>query len=251
MLNHYSSLLNMAATVQALERGIDLLELVAHASSGLTLNELAHKLRVAPPTAFALASTLIGKGLLKKTGRPVSYFPGERLADLQPQRTKEPNLNSFLEVREKIGAESLLLTKAIDGDALIKMRINVQRSSVVEIPDRLVPSPYGFASSLCILAFLSGEERDLYRRRYPFTMYGPPMWESERHLEEFLQSTAELGYCHPTLGHPPRIAIPIWGKGNTLWGSLGASFNHPISEQHIKEILRTLQQSVTNTPALP
>lgn len=250
MTNNDSLLLNMATTVQALERGLDLLELVIQATEGLTLAELAQKLRVAPPTAFALASTLIGKGLLKKSGRPVYYLPGEKLTDLQPRPSHTLDLESFLAVREKIGAESLLLTKAIDGDALIKMRITVQRASVVETPDRLVPSPYGFASSLCILAFLSGEERDLYRRRYPFTMYGPPMWESERHLEEFLQNTAELGYCHPTLGHPPRIAIPIWGAGNTLWGSLGASFNHPISEKHIEETLRIMQQSLTNIPAL-
>jgi len=238
------------ATVQALERGIDLLEMVLQSSQGLSLNDLAQKLKVAPPTAFNLANTLISKGFLKKTGRPVCYHAGEKIADLHRPKSASTDYASFLDLREKIGAESLLVTKAIDGDALVKIRISVRRPSVVETPDRLVPSPYGFASSLCILAFLSGEEREIYRQRYPFTMYGPPMWESEHQLDQFLNQAATLGHCHPLLGNPARLAVPIWGNGNTLWGSLGASFDRSLTEKEIQATLQSMHQTATNTPAL-
>lgn len=240
----------MAVTVQALERGLDLLELVLQSPHGLSLNELAQRLDIAPPTAFNLAHTLINRGLLKKSGRPVLYLPGDRLSALTPQVTT-PDLGIYRDLREAIGAESVLITKAIEGDSLIKVRVNVHRPSIIETPDRLILSPYTFASSLCIMAFLSGEERTLYRQRYPFSLYGLPAWESENQLDDFLTQAAKRGYIAPAFDHPPRLAVPIWGAGETLWGSLGASFSEPLSEDRVIKILSSINQTLTPTPALP
>ena len=235
--------------VQSLNRGLELLELVIASPEGLTLNELSEALAIAPPTVFNLAGTLITRGYLEKTERPVRYRLGNRLVDLiknAPDTPVEKILSRLPRLRETLRANSILYTEWIGVECLRAARVDSVRPEVIQRPQSVIDSPYTLATGLCILAFLNREERLTYTRRYPLESYGSSLWRSESELEAFLQTVRDSGYCLPPQGNLGKIAIPLWNRRKQLIGSIGASFIYPLNPDSadIPFILTSLLQAV-------
>jgi IclR family acetate operon transcriptional repressor len=235
--------------VQSLNRGLEILELVIASPEGLTLNELAEALDIAPPTVFNLAGTLIAKGYLEKTERPIRYRLGDRLVDLITNAPETPTEKIFARLprlRALLNANSILYTEWIGVECLRAARVDSVRPEVVQRPRSVIDTPYLLATGLCILAYLNHEERLAYTRRYPLEHYGAALWSSEAALEAFLQSVRETGYCLPPQGNLGKIAIPLWNRRKQLIGSIGASFTTPLdpNSADIPFILSSLLQSV-------
>lgn len=241
--------------VQSLNRGLEILELVISNPDGLSLNTLADRLGIAPPTVFNLAGTLIAKGYLEKTERPIRYRLGKRLVELiknAPETQTEKVFAGLPQLRTKLNASSILYAEWIGVECLQAVRVDSVRPEILQRPRSVMDSPYTFATGLCVLAFLNHEERIAFTRRYPLEDYGAAIWKTERALEAFLRKVREIGYCLPTQGQLGRIAIPLWNRRQQLIGSLGASFDKPLNPDStlIPSILDSLRQAsdVKNFP---
>jgi DNA-binding IclR family transcriptional regulator len=215
-----------ASPVQSLDRGLEILERVAASENGVTLSELAEALDIAMPTAFSLAGTLVGRGYLEKGKRPIRYLPGARLQSLSKGSTKTVGSfgNGLVALRHLLDADSVLHTKWIGGECMKATLVDAVRPEVVQFPQTLIDSPYSMATTLCVMAFLNDEERRAYERRYPFEEYAARIWDSKATLHAFLAEVRKVGYCLPPAQEEIwRTALPLFGAGNQLIGSLGTS----------------------------
>jgi DNA-binding IclR family transcriptional regulator len=242
-----------AAPVQSLDRGLEILERVAASENGVTLSELAAALNVAMPTAFSLAGTLVGRGYLEKGKRPIRYLLGSRVQALAKQETgsaRQPGsfAAGVLALRGELGADSVLHTKWIRGECMKATLVEAVRPDVVQFPQTLIDSPYSMATTLCVMAFLSDEDRRAYERRYPFEEYGARLWDSRGVLNAFFTEVRTAGFCLPPQQEEVgRVALPLWGSGNQLIGSLGASFMDSLTpgSPRTAQVLRALKQTVS------
>jgi DNA-binding IclR family transcriptional regulator len=212
--------------VQSLDRGLRILELAGRSENGVTLVILAQELGLSQPTVFNLARTLVQRGFLAKTERPIRYTLGRAVFDLAQDGFRgwpieSAKMEALLRVLAAQPACSAIATDWLDGECLITMRMDASRRGVVQRPMQRVNSPYTMATSLCLLAFASDEDRASYLHRYPVPEYGGLHWSSESELLDFLEEVRTQGRCEPP-GEHYRVAAPFFGCGHMLLGSLGA-----------------------------
>lgn len=233
-----------SGSVQSLARGMAILEMVAKAPDGLSLQEIADALGVATATAFNLTATLLeanaGAGSpsagawLEKTPRPVRYKLGPRLRQLAEIHRSTGGAGSgpthaqcraaMQALRTALPGANALLCQAVGAELIALMRIEGPMQDVIQEPRSPVRVPYSTATSLCYLAFADNDDRIDFQTRYSFSLYGAGLWGSEENLDRFLIEARQRGYaCPETLGAPLRAAAPIYNRDGTLWGCIGAS----------------------------
>ncbi len=239
--------------VQSLERGIDILELVSRAPDGLLLSELGMRTGLPSSTTFNLANTLVKRGLLEKSRHPVRYQVGPALLNLlgnNARSTKGVPDAFWLDLFRNTEADSLVMVRWSNSDCLLEIRIDSARPDVIQKPAINVPSPYSFATALCVLAFLPQEDRLTYERRYPFNEYGVGAWSTARKMEEFFSQTRKSGLCHPPISPPERLAVPLFDSNSLLFGAVGVSMHEASSlniesaARHLREAAQTLSCSL-------
>ncbi|MBT3376670.1 MAG: helix-turn-helix domain-containing protein [Lentisphaerae bacterium] len=214
-------------TIQSLIRGLEILEFVAGSEDGLTLPELAGRMGVTTTTAFNLGTTLVLKGYLEKTARPVRYRLGPaavRLGEAREGRLWVRRTEAgLLALAQELPDATLVLGEMLGGDVVVSLRVDSERPTVLErYSNRLMP-PYTSATVLCFQAFGPSPEAQAYRRRHPFSEFGTAMWAEEAALDTFLREIRSRGYVVVS-SHPPfRVAAPIYGPGNQLIACLGGS----------------------------
>jgi DNA-binding IclR family transcriptional regulator len=105
------------------------------------------------------------------------------------------------------------------------MRMSPERPGIAEQPQHHVLGAYASSSALVFQAFWTEEDRNNFRRRYPFEEYGAGLWQSEATLDRYLQEVRHKGYAllPPSDRAQLRVAFPIFGAGNELRAVLGAS----------------------------
>lgn len=227
--------------VQSLMRGLDVLEFAAAAEQGLTLTEIADRLGVKPPTAFNIGKTLIAKGYLEKTSRPVRYRLGPAALDLAAARERRLCFRQAADVVralfDELGSATVLLGEPVGGEIRASLRIDPARPEALERFPNWPLAPYTTAVALCFQAFWSGPQRAGYRARHPFSEYGMVLWREPEALEAFLRDARGRGFVAVDSSDPFRVAAPVYGVGQQLIAGLGASSSHtPDSSSRSKMI---------------
>ncbi len=217
------------ALVQSLTRGLQILELAAASEQGVSLGEMAAALQVSPPTAHNLGRTLVAKGYLEKTARPVRYRLGAAVPQLAHARERRVWLREAeAQIRElyaQLRVATVLVAEPVAGEMMAALRMDPTRPGVLErFPNWALP-PYGTALALCYQAFASDAARREYRQRHPFAEYGAAAWGTEAALDTFLVAARRQGLVVVCSNHPYRVAAPIFGPGNVFTGGIGASLS--------------------------
>jgi DNA-binding IclR family transcriptional regulator len=216
-----------ASLVQSLDRGLELLEAVAAQPQGLTLAEMAEFLEVSQPAAFNLAGTLVHRGYLVKTSKPVRYRLGRAVLDLTQRFLaaghEEERGEAMLELASRLdlGRGGVVLGEMLGGSFIFSMRVEGQRPGVLQRVTQRLPTPYHMATPLCLMAFMDADARALVEEAYPFHELGRGFWQDETELEAFLARVREQGYLHLDRGGPFRAAAPIFDAAGNLSAGLG------------------------------
>lgn len=218
-------------TVQSLDRGLTILELVARQEGGMRLAELSAALGLQPPTVHNLAQTLVRRRFLEKTRRPIVYRPGSMLRDLIKLSDK-PGFNveeALKEAAVSLGhPANVTWARWSGGEIILVHAIDYHLPDVLLSPQTPISNPYSFASSLALLAFMSSEDREHYLRRYPFGEYGEALWKAEDTFLRFLEEVRREKAACPPSRNPPRFALPIFDRNNVVIAALGVCF--PVRE---------------------
>lgn len=215
--------------VQALLRGLDIVELAGGAQDGLTLKQMADALGLKPPTVHNLARTLVSRGYLEKTsGRP-RYALGPavvRVAEAFWRRALVEQAEAEVGgLYSHFDEATVVFVEAVGGDLLSTLRMSPERPGVLERPRNRRMHPYGTASALVFQAFWTEEERRAYQERNAFWEFGAHLWRTERKLDEFLEQVRKKGTAVPDFkgkGIVP-AAAPVFGSGGELAASIGGS----------------------------
>ncbi|MDH7568869.1 MAG: helix-turn-helix domain-containing protein [Armatimonadota bacterium] len=215
--------------VQSVCRSLDVLELVARAEQGLSLQEVARALGVRLSTAHNLVRTLTARQFLVRTSRPVRYRLGPAVLDLASAHFSRAMVREAAEVlrslANRLPVATLSLAEVVGGEVATTLRVSPERPGFVEQPRHRVMHPYASASALVFQAYWGVEERQEYRRRHPFAEHGAHLWGELASLDRFLDEVRRLGYAAPRFPEDPvlKVGVPLFSPGGELTAVLGVS----------------------------
>jgi len=214
--------------VQALDRGLEILECVAASPNGITATEVALHLQVKTPTAFNLLRTLVARGFLSKSSKTSRYSLGASVMDLvqthRQQTWRDAAQAVLMSVFERMqGQVNVILAEPMSGDVYVALRLDPTRPRQVEKPLGQTMMPYSTATGLCHLAFWPDTERQHCMGRYPFEDFGAVHWQTVARLNAFLASIREQGHVAQPQASHKRAAFPLFHPTGEFVGSLGAS----------------------------
>ncbi len=215
--------------VQALSRGLMLLELLANSDGGMTLQQLSQELDLKPTTVHNLLRTLMARSYVEKLSNPTRYTLGVSLIELVEQyrgRDLQRRVGKAMTgIFAHFSYARVTYSEAISGEVFLKLRITPERPGLLERPWNSIMLPYTSASVLLFQAFWQTDQRQLYNQRYPFEEYGAHLWQNEAKLEEFLAAVRTLNYAAPPVERNGlvRVAVPVFDSGHHIVGALGAA----------------------------
>lgn len=236
--------------VQALDRGLEILEWIAASPKGSTATEVAHHLRVKTPTAFNLLRTLVARGFLSKSSQSSRYTLGESVMALvhthRQQAWRYAAEKILLFVFEAMnGQVNVILAEPMSADVYVTLRLDPTRPRLVEKPLGQTMMPYSTATGLCHLAFWPELERQSCMGRYPFEDFGAVHWQTTARLVGFLEATRTLGYVAQPQASRMRAAFPLFHPSGEFVGSLGASQTVEAQEIDFDLLVATLKEATT------
>ncbi len=216
---------------------MDILRVVAQSYEGLRLSDLAREMGLAQPTVHNLANTLVRGGFLAKVADPVRYRIGPAMQDLAA-KSGDVDLpdSTLIETFNSTTADSLLVVEWSGSDFVIQRRIDRSRANVVQRVGTVVPSPYQFVTSLCLLAFLPAMDLDSFLKKYPIEEYGGQIFSKREQLIKFLTSSSKLGVAVQQNAKLFRAAVPFFHASGTLRGAIGVYCSKPMSVNPAKII---------------
>jgi DNA-binding IclR family transcriptional regulator len=213
--------------VQSVVRATEILELVSSSEGGMTLKELSLTLKLKPQTVHNLARTLVTRRLLEKLAHPPRYRLGEALIQMVTRHHDHELKRKAGTAVHEIAARlpTVVLAQGLGGEIQVLMRMSPERPGVAEQPRHHSLGAYASSSALVFQAFWTEEERNNFRRRYPFEEFGAGLWQSEATLDRYLEEVRHKGYAllPPTDRAQLRVAFPLFGVGDELRAVLGAS----------------------------
>ncbi|NLF29834.1 MAG: helix-turn-helix domain-containing protein [Planctomycetes bacterium] len=214
--------------IQSVDRALDLLEAVCAAPEGLPLGAMAAAAGLRTTTAHNLAATLVRRGYLAKTARPMRYVAGAALHTMMGAVHGEAR-GRWMETAVRDLARrrpEATVTAAVDrgGDVTVVVRMSPEQPGQVQHPAHQVLRPYHSVAALVFQALWPAERRQGYRMRYPFDEDGSSRWPSPDALEAFLAQVRRTARAVLTDGDTLlRAAVPVFSAGNELFATLGAA----------------------------
>lgn len=241
--------------VQALSRGLMVIELIANAEGGMTLQQLCQELDLKPATVHNLLRTLMSRGYIEKKQKPTVYILGPaliQLVDMYRGRELQRRVGKAMGlIFAKFPNSRVTYSETMGGEVFLKLRISPERPGLLERPWNSVMLPYTSASVLLFQAFWNPNERTSYSKRYPFDEYGAHIWQTSELFEQFLSQVRSSGVSAPPIDRNGllRVAVPVIGPGNEIVGALGAATVLPATAtdqdcvDHQQELIKCLNEA--------
>ncbi len=215
--------------VQALERGLDILEYVARAEAGAGVREAAGALQLKAPTVHNLMRTLTARGYLQRGGRPVRYRLGAAAGCFGAHTPERSALEAAEDELRRLHARHprvvLTLAQAADQSIRVVRRMGPESPGVVQRPAAHTLSPYGSSSALLFQAFWSEDQRGAFALQHPFWEEAVRLWADPAALARFLATVRRAGVavtCFPG-EELVKLAVPWFGGDGGMVGALGCA----------------------------
>jgi len=238
--------------IQAIDRALDVLELVANAPNGVNLCSLSDGLGLKRQTVYSIAMTLTRRGYLRKDYARRTYMLGPVMAAL---RARQARWNS--EVLRPSVLEVQRLCRDSEGTVMLGQysRVGIIARLVVRPKDWLSPryyyglviQPYGTA--VLYQAFMNEEQLAEYRRRFPLDEHDYGFWRSYELLDEFLCLIRNLGYL-ALYRNGLRVAAPVFDAGGAMAAMVCVAKPTAIpTKESAERLIEMVRRAATNISA--
>lgn len=236
-----------AQPVQSLARALDILEFAARHEEGISLTDIAELLAVSQGAAFNLSSTLVARGYLNKSTRPVRFTLGDTLIDLGLRQAENRWIRDVATLMQELTTQypdinTLFVTPATY-QLIVRLRTDPTQPGIVQRPGRVLDNPYTLITAISLLAFLDEEERNRIFQRYPFDEFSSREFPDLQSFRSTLALIREQGYAIAT-DRKPRMAFPIYDRNAQLRGCFGVSLHESSSPDDLSTIQKTLQKAI-------
>jgi DNA-binding IclR family transcriptional regulator len=215
--------------VQALQRGLDILRVLAEAAQPVALRDLAGVTGLKPSTAHNLLRTLAAGGFAERTPDGPRYLLGPAIHELSTvARTRGCIGRAETEMRRLAAAfptATLTVARQVGADIVVELRMSPDRPGLLQRPSGQCFNPYSTASGLLFQAFGGADTVLCLRQRYPLPDFAAETWPTPAAFEAHLEKIRRTGISvHPFSRSGFRsLATPIFGTGGALLASLGFS----------------------------
>lgn len=195
--------------VQALVRGLDILQLISSNPEGMRLNEIVEKTGLKKPTVHNLLRTLAAKNFAVKT--PLNRFAaGPALLTIvasqqQSQRTKRIEAG-LLSLQNFFSDHIITLSTIIGGDVRCMKRLAPDNIGAIHHPAAQIFMPYTSVTAIALQAANPNYAVEL-ETRYPFDEFGIGKWGTLEQFAKFKNETLQNGYCEQKFSDRYTIAF--------------------------------------------
>lgn len=237
-----------AQPVQSLTRALDILEFAARHEEGVSLSDIAELLDVSQGAAFNLSNTLVSRGYLNKSARPVRFTIGDKLIDLGLRQAESQRIQGIAEVMTQLTAQfptiNTLFVVPSTYQIICSLRTDPTQPGVIQRPMRTLDNPYSMITPITLLAFMDEESRNRIFQRYPFEEFASRDYPDIQSFRQTLRNAQEQGHSYKVEGKP-RLAYPVYDHNGQLFGCLGVSLLGPDSSiQELDKIQQVLEEQL-------
>jgi DNA-binding IclR family transcriptional regulator len=239
--------------IQSVQRAMQILSILAESLDGLGVGEVAVRAGLTTSTAHNLLATLADGGFAERLSGPPRYRIGPGLTELSGRQEsghwKRALDEAVLEAARQLSEATVVQCEYVAGEIIARRRCSPERRGQLQRPSHQPMSPYFSASGLCWLAFGPRDDGLAIFRRFPLSDYAGHRWACRNDLTAYLNSVRSVGYVSEASGDLMRVSVPLYGSGNNLIATLGASIPaiETSDEHHLaRQIPRVLQDIASN-----
>lgn len=183
--------------VQALLRGLDILQLISSNPEGMRLNEIVVKTGLKKPTAHNLLRTLIARNFAVKTSLN-RFAAGPALLTIvasQQQSQRNKRIERALISLQKFFSDHIITISTISGgEVKCLKRLIPEAPGAIHQPAEQIFMPYTSISAIAFQAANPKHAEEL-ETRYPFDEFGVGKWGTAEQFAKFKNETLQKGYC--------------------------------------------------------
>jgi len=238
------------STINSLDRGLRILEILGNSSNGLGVTELGVRLGVDKSTAYRLLSTLAARGYVEQEQEAKKYNLGLKIIELSSKVLDKIELRKeakpfMKELMQKSG-ETVHLAILSQGN--IVYIDQEESSSMISVNTEVGRQAPGHCTAIgkVLWAWLPEKELDQILQKTELTPFTARTITTISELKMHLKGVKEKGYALDdeefTVG-VRCIAVPVWnhkGKVIAAFGISGLAMR--ISLDKIEELAKVIQE---------
>ncbi len=220
----------MGTTIQSLERGLTILEILGNAGRPMVLNEIAEHFSLDRSSVFRLVATLVKSGFVIQDAETKQYSLGYKILQLSAALNSHSYVVDLLRpvirtVQNQTNQNSHLAI--LDGDQVVFLAVEQPREHLslhVSVGTREPSVVTALGKSL--LAFLDEEELAKTLKNVRFEQYTPKSVMSASRLKKDLKAIRKSRLAFDDEEYRPGIvcfAAPVFDQKGEVLYSLGIS----------------------------
>ncbi|MCF7837309.1 MAG: helix-turn-helix domain-containing protein [Candidatus Marinimicrobia bacterium] len=197
--------------VQSLLRGLDIIEQVARAPSGLALDDISNRTGLRKSTAHNLIRTLCSRGYLQRD-HSRCYRMGGALPELWRQRYRQGVFRRAERVvrrlHEGYPGATINFCELVGQEIGCRLRMSADCPGAMRRPQGHTLSAFGSATGLCLQAF-NASFRHALEAPGIFEESGQRAWSTRAAFDAAVGETARRGVAAIQVGDRWRLAAPV------------------------------------------
>ncbi|HDP79308.1 MAG TPA: IclR family transcriptional regulator [Spirochaetes bacterium] len=232
----------MATTIQSLERGLEILGILARSGQSLSLNEIAGHFTIDRSSVFRLITTLVKARYVRQDPVGKRYSLGYRVLVLAGSFSEQSHIESAVRPVMRRVLESTRQNThlaVLDGGDVVFIAVEQPRAAITmnaTIGGR-EPAPVT-ALGRAFMAFVSPAEQDAIIASSPLKKYTPATVKSSRELKKILADIRERRLAFDNEEYKQGVvcfAAPILDHRRQVIFSIGISGPRNLIEPHAED----------------
>lgn len=247
----------MAQTIQSLDRGLKILDILAKSNKPLSLNEISAHFDIDRSSIFRLLGTLVQNNFVHQNSETKKYMLGFKIMELSGAFGEQTKIETFLRpvlksVSEKTHQNTHLAL--LDGLEVVFIAVDQPRQNVsMHISVGTREPAFATALGKILLAFKSDDELKHIMRSVSLKKFTQNTITSQIEYQKHLQEIAHQKYAVDNEEYRKGIlciAVPVFNHRGIVEYSIGISGTREQISPKIKEYISFLKEAGTEASRL-
>ncbi len=240
----------MAATIQSLERGLQILDILGKSGKPLSLNELAEHFTIDRSSVFRLVSTLLKCGYVVQDDSTKQYSLSYKVLELSSVFTRQSNIEGLIrpiidEVIQETNQNTHLAV--LDGDQVVFLMVEHPKDHLaLNISIGLREPAMVTALGKSLLAYQNSEILDRMLSSHVFVKYTDKSATSSSQIRKSLARVKKDLFAMDDEEYRPGImciAAPVFNNKSEVQFSIGISGLKEVIKPNLKAYQKAVRDA--------